>query len=224
MRRISVSPYITLCAVVFTMRRISASAHVTLCTMVFTIRRISVSAHITLCAVVFTMRRITVSAYITLCAVIFTIRRISVSAHSTLTFHSIPIDAISQSISYVTKYTDCSVLRNRKTHTLLNGAVLYFLISHSNKHRLHIFSHSVLWFSLRDVYRYQPISHSSCRFSTMYGSLVYVWLDRVRKYKPCSFFRAICKNTAHVQWIRCSPKGSHLIHWTSVVFSHIALK
>ena len=38
----------------------------------------------------------------------------------------------------------------------------------------------------------------------------------------CSF--AICDNTAHVQWIRCSPKGSHLIHWTSAVFSHIALK
>ena len=122
-----------------------------------------VSAHITLCAAVYTMRRITVSACITFCAVVFTIRR--VSAHGTLTFHSIPIDVISQSISYVTKYTDCSVLRNRMTHTLFNGAVLYFLISHSNKHRLHIFSHSVLWFSLRDVYRYQPISHSSCRFS-----------------------------------------------------------
>ena len=50
------------------------------------------------------------------------------------------------------------------------------------------FSHSVLWFSLRDVYRYKPMSHSSCRLSTMYGSLVYVLLDRVRKYKRCSFF------------------------------------
>ena len=27
-----------------------------------------------------------------------------------------------------------------------------------------------------------------------------------------------------VQWIRCSPRGSHLIHWTSAVFSHIVLK
>ena len=32
------------------------------------------------------------------------------------------------------------------------------------------------------------------------------------------------ENTAHVQWIRCSPKGSHLIPWTSAVFSYIALK
>ena len=32
------------------------------------------------------------------------------------------------------------------------------------------------------------------------------------------------ENTAHVQWIRCSPEGSHLIHCTSVVFSHFALK
>ena len=36
--------------------------------------------------------------------------------------------------------------------------------------------------------------------------------------------RAICGNTAHVQWIRCSAKGSHLIHWTSAVFSRITLK
>ena len=32
------------------------------------------------------------------------------------------------------------------------------------------------------------------------------------------------KNTAHVQEIRCSPKGSHLIPWTSAVFSNTALK
>ena len=37
-------------------------------------------------------------------------------------------------------------------------------------------------------------------------------------------FCAIWENTANVQWIRCSPKGSHLIHWTSAVFPHIALK
>ena len=37
-------------------------------------------------------------------------------------------------------------------------------------------------------------------------------------------FRAVWKNTAHVQGIRCSPKGSHLIPWTSAVFSNTALK
>ena len=33
------------------------------------------------------------------------------------------------------------------------------------------------------------------------------------------FFIAIWENTARFQWIRCSPKGSHLIYRTSVVFS-----
>ena len=86
-----------------------------------------------------------------------------------------------------------------------------------------LFSHSVLWFSLWDVYRYQPISHSSCRLSN-------VWLEvscvsrSCEKIQTVFIFRAICENTAHVQWIRCSPKGSHLIHWTSAVFSHAALK
>ena len=37
-------------------------------------------------------------------------------------------------------------------------------------------------------------------------------------------FRAVWKNTAHVQGIRCSPKGSHLIPWTSAVFPNTALK
>ena len=45
--------------------------------------------------------------------------------------------------------------------------------------------------------------------------------EKIQKLFIC---RAICDNTAHVQWTRCSPKGSHLIHWTSAVFSHIALK
>ena len=83
-----------------------------------------------------------------------------------------------------------------------------------------IFSHSVLWVSLRDAYRCQPISHSSCSLSCNIWQLCQVYLDRVRKYKRCSYFRA--KNTAHVQRIRCSPKGSHLMLWTSAVFSHIA--
>ena len=44
------------------------------------------------------------------------------------------------------------------------------------------------------------------------------------KMQTLFIFRAIKQNTAHVQWIRCSPKGSHLINWASAVFSHIALK
>ena len=44
------------------------------------------------------------------------------------------------------------------------------------------------------------------------------------KRQTLFLFRAIWEDTAHIQWIRCSPKGSHLIHWTSAVFSHIALK
>ena len=43
------------------------------------------------------------------------------------------------------------------------------------------------------------------------------------KIQTSFIFRAIWENTAHVQGIRCSPKGSHLIPWTSAVFSHIAL-
>ena len=83
-------------------------------------------------------------------------------------------------------------------------------------------SHTLLWFSLWDVYRYQPISHSICRLSTMYGSLVYVWLGRVKKYKrhfSCDMWKySTCSMN------KVSPKGSHLIYWTSAVFSHIALK
>ena len=45
------------------------------------------------------------------------------------------------------------------------------------------------------------------------------------KIQMLFLFRAIWENTAHVQWIKCSPKGSHLIiHCTSAVFFHIALK
>ena len=48
------------------------------------------------------------------------------------------------------------------------------------------------------------------------------WLSE--KIQTLHIFRVILENTAHVQRTRRSPKGSHLIHWTSAVFSHIALK
>ena len=83
------------------------------------------------------------------------------------------------------------------------------------------FSHSVtLW----DVYRYQSISHSSSRLNTMYSRIMSCVTWSCEKIQTLFIFRAICDNAAHVQWIRRSPKGSHLIHWTSAVFSHIALK
>ena len=37
-------------------------------------------------------------------------------------------------------------------------------------------------------------------------------------------FRAVWKNTAHVQGIRCQPLGEYLIPWTSAVFSNTTLK
>ena len=57
------------------------------------------------------------------------------------------------------------------------------------------------------------VSRSSCRLSTMYGWICVSW--SCEKIQTVFIFRAICENTAHVKWIRCSPKGSHLIHWTS---------
>ena len=63
----------------------------------------------------------------------------------------------------------------------------------------------------------------SIKRTAMYGSCVIsdliVWENT--KYVHFSWDSI---NTAHVQWIMCSPKGSHLIHWTGAAFSHIALK
>ena len=55
----------------------------------------------------------------------------------------------------------------------------------------------------------------------MYGSMCHVW--SCEKIQTLFIFRAICENTAHVQWIRCSQIGSHLTHWTCAVFSSIAV-
>ena len=68
----------------------------------------------------------------------------------------------------------------------------------------------MLWFSLWDVYRHQPMWHSSCRFSTMYGSVMSCVTWSCEKIQTLFIFRAIWENAAHVQWIMCSPKGSHL--------------
>ena len=39
------------------------------------------------------------------------------------------------------------------------------------------------------------------------------------KIQMLHIYRAICENTAQVQWESCSSIGSHLIHWSSAVFS-----
>ena len=41
--------------------------------------------------------------------------------------------------------------------------------------------------------------------STMYGSIITCVTWSHEKIQTLFIFRAICENTAHVQWIRCSP-------------------
>ena len=68
-----------------------------------------------------------------------------------------------------------------------------------------------------------PYGRLSCR--SLYTSLSrWKFWTVVWENTNCVHFRAVWKNTAHVQGIRCSPEGSHLIPWTSVVFSNSALK
>ena len=110
----------------------------------------------------------------------------------------------------------------RNSYIHLSHSVLWF--SPWDVYRYQPISHSVLWFSLWDVYWYQPISHSRCILSTMYGIIMSCVTWSCDKIQTLFIFRAIWENTAHVQWISCSLKGSHLIHWTSAVFPHIAFK
>ena len=75
----------------------------------------------------------------------------------------------------------------------------------------------MLWFSLWDVYRYQPISHSSCRLSTMYGSICLVWLSwscETEKIQtlfifPCDMWKySTCSmNNKPVRQTRLTPSG-----------------
>ena len=51
-----------------------------------------------------------------------------------------------------------------------------------------LFLHSAQWFSIWDVYRYHPISHSSCSLTCNLWQLCHCDCnDHVRKYKRCSF-------------------------------------
>ena len=76
------------------------------------------------------------------------------------------------------------------------------------------------------VYWYQRISHprSSSHCNEMHQWKLFHYVTwSCEKIQTLIIFRAIWGNTALVHWIRCSPKGSHLIQWASAVFSHIAL-
>ena len=86
------------------------------------------------------------------------------------------------------------------------------------------FSHSAQWFLPWDVYRYQPIYRTLAIVELQYMQLYHYVTWSCEKIQTLFISRAIWEYTAHVQWIKCSPKGSHLIHWTSAVFFHIALK
>ena len=62
------------------------------------------------------------------------------------------------------------VMQVQKQNSIFFFVLSYFI--HKTGCNDMSFSHTVMWFSIRDVYRYQPISHSSCTFSTMHGSLM----------------------------------------------------
>ena len=65
---------------------------------------------------------------------------------------------------------------------------------------------------------HQPISQTCCTFELQ----CYVICDRVRKYKRCSFFKKYGKiqHSSNASGVRLKV---HLFHWTSAVYSHIAL-
>ena len=78
--------------------------------------------------------------------------------------------------------------------------------------------------SLWDVYEYQPISHSRCRLSTLYGNN-YVMCDLiVWENTNVVHFSCVVWKYSTCLMRKYSPKGSYFIHWTSAVFSHIAFK
>ena len=86
--------------------------------------------------------------------------------------------------------------------------------------RISVSAHMTFWavFSLHvwGVYRYQPISH---RLFSVFVSMKNDFLSAyllliVRENKNIFHFCATWERTAQVKWIRCSPKGSHRIHWT----------
>ena len=88
----------------------------------------------------------------------------------------------------------------------------------SNSHTLCIGFHYETYIGI-GPYRSLAVDWEQCLVGYVMCDLI-VWENTNVVHFSCD----ICENTAHVQWIRCSPKGSHLIHWTSAVFSHIPLK
>ena len=134
---------------------------------------------------------VSVSAYITFRAVVFTIIRISVSAHVTLCALGLAMRRISVSV-HITFWA-------------------VFSLHVWGVYRYQPISHSVQCLSLWGVYRYQPISHWLFR---VFVSMLAYRLLIVRENKNIFHFCATWERTAQVKWIRYSPKGSNLIHWT----------
>ena len=107
--------------------------------------------------------------------------------------------------------------------------LLYQSQSDGHRHyQYHLGCSHTLWFGLHyetyigiSPYRTLAVDWAQCMVGYVIMSCV-SW--SCQKIQTVFIFRAICENTAHVQRTRCSPIGSHLIHWTSAVFSHIALK
>ena len=61
-------------------------------------------------------------------------------------------------------------------------------------------------------------------YETYIGIIPYRTVAEMRAVPVMSWQTSCMGNTADVQWLKCLPKGSQLIHWTCVVFFHIARK
>ena len=87
--------------------------------------------------------------------------------------------------------------------------------------RMHIFSHSCCWLSLRDLWWDQPISHSPirlhCSFSFYRFRQIFV---RENTYCIVSTARWADLSTHH--HIKPSPKGSGLMWWLVLRWAHLA--
>ena len=78
------------------------------------------------------------------------------------------------------------------------------------------------WFSFGTYIGIIPYRTLAVLWTAMYGSYVMyvVWENTNFVHFSCD----MGKYSTRPIWVRCSPKGSHLIHWTSAEFAHIALE
>ena len=102
-------------------------------------------------------------------------------------------------------------------HTLYSGFHSETCISISLYHTLCSAFHSETYIGI------SPYHTLGVVWTAMYGcNVIVTW--SCEKKQMLFIFRVIWKITAFFQWIRSFPKGSHLIHWTSAVYSHIIFK